>query len=133
MSINLERSGPSYMRSLVVFMLSFLLLSSCHLAHNTPSSLIFNNAEKQLLFFSDEDNLHNESSYYDALLEIKKTYPEIVTSMKVIPSSEKVRYSSFDVDTFPTLLVIHDNQIIAQIEGDLSKEEIIQPLIDVLK
>lgn len=121
------------MRSLVIFMLSFLLLSSCHLAQNTPSSIVLNNTEKQLIFFSDEDNLHNESSYYDALLEIKKTYPEIVTSMKVIPSSEKVRYSSFDVNTFPTLLVIHENNIIAQIEGDLSKEEIIKPLVDVLK
>jgi hypothetical protein len=84
------------------------------------------------MFFSDEDNLHNESSYYDALLEIKKTYPDIVTSMKVIPSTEKVRYSSFEVNTFPTLLVIFENKIIAQIEGDLSKEEIIIPLMDAL-
>ncbi|MDF0725351.1 thioredoxin domain-containing protein [Cytobacillus sp. S13-E01] len=116
------------MRSLSVLMFSVLLLSSCQMVNPSPSTILTNSTEKQLMFFSDENNLQKEGNYYDALLEIKKKYPNQVTQMKVIPSSEKVRYANFEVSTYPTLLVIKENVVITQIEGELSKEEIIKPL-----
>ncbi|KKI93960.1 hypothetical protein WQ54_01710 [Bacillus sp. SA1-12] len=88
-------------------------------------------SEKQLLFFSDEENIDREAVYYDALLDIQKEFPEDFNNMKVIP--ENSNYKDFEVDIYPSLLVIKEDKVIVHIEGALlTKDEIMKPISKAL-
>lgn len=80
------------------------------------------------MFFSDEENIHKEGNYYDALLELKKQFPEEISKMKVISYKENRSYNDFQVDSYPTLLIVQENKVIEIIDGDVSKDEIIEPI-----
>jgi hypothetical protein len=87
--------------------------------------------DKQLLFFSDVDNIDREAVYYDALLDIRKEFPEEFENMKVI--SEQSDNREYDVDIYPSLIVIEKEKIVVQIEGAvLTKEEIMRAVADAL-
>lgn len=112
--------------------MSVLILSSCDIHQASSNGLnddVFK--EKQLLFFSDDKNIDREAIYYDALLDLQKEFPEIVDNMKVIAAKQE--YGPFEVDTYPSLLVIDEQQVIVHIEGNvLSKDEITKPVLEAL-
>ena len=49
---------------------------SCDNHKQLISSLAFDQNTKQLIFFSDEEEYEQEVSYYDAIIELKRDYPE---------------------------------------------------------
>ncbi|MFC0274663.1 hypothetical protein ACFFIX_25385 [Metabacillus herbersteinensis] len=117
---------------LFAIIMSVLVLSSCDISQVSSNGLndgVFE--EKQLLFFSDDKNIDREAVYYDALLDLQKEFPEKVDNMKVIAAKQE--YGPFEVDTYPSLLVIDEQQIIVHIEGSvLSKDEITKPILEAL-
>ncbi len=120
------------LKTIVVLILLSSILSSCQLGMQKPPEVLISDSEKQLMFFSDEENLHNEANYYDALLELKKEYPEEISNMKVIPLKENNRYSHFNIQSYPTLLIIENNIIIEQIDGMNQTELIISTIENAL-
>lgn len=51
--------------------------------------------------------------------------------MKII--SEKTDHNQFEIETFPSLLVIDKKQVLVQIEGTVvSKEDILEPVSSAL-
>lgn len=118
--------------SFIVF-IAVISLVACQKNHHTPFTLQLNQQHKQLLFFSDEDNIQNENAYYDALLEIKKDYPTAVSNMMVISSTDNRDLGKFEVDTYPTLMVVYKNKIITKVDGNINSEEIIGPIVQALK
>ena len=56
---------------------------SCDNHKQLRSSLTFDQNTKQLIFFSDEEEYEREVSYYDALIELKRDYPEEIKDMKI--------------------------------------------------
>ena len=116
----------------IAFIISIILLTSC-------DNKLFSSDEGdedyiediQLLFYSDVANIDREAVYYDALLDIKKEFPEEFENMKVI--SEKNDNKKYEVDIYPSLLVIEKEEIVVQIEGAvLTKTEIIEPIVHAL-
>lgn len=117
-----------------VFVASFLFLTaSCNL-DNDAEDILQNEDIKQVVFFSNEEDYLHEASYYDAIIELKKAYPEEFKNMKVIPASNAKKYHElFQVTQFPALLVVHGEEVIANINGSVSKDQIIEPLTAVLE
>ncbi|HAQ08500.1 MAG TPA: small peptidoglycan-associated lipoprotein [Bacillus bacterium] len=88
---------------------------------------------KQVVFFSDEDDYNHEASYYDAIIELKKHYPNEMKNMMVIPASNaKKYYDLFKVENCPAILVLYGDEVIAKVNGSVTKKEIIEPLSAVL-
>lgn len=117
---------------LITYVSIIILLSSC--SFNAPLTSPVGsttNENMQILFFSDESKLEQEDVYYDALLELKKEYPQAINNMRVYqPTSKK---NPFKVETYPSLLIIDHDKIIVEIEGSISsKEEILSPIKRVL-
>ncbi|MCM3441256.1 hypothetical protein AB3Z07_09585 [Metabacillus halosaccharovorans] len=117
---------------LIIFIIPVVVLSSCKNIINSdvPTDLTLNR-DKQIVFFSDDKNIDREAIYYDALLVIKEDFPEEFENMRVI--SENMDKHLYEVDTYPSLLVVSKKEILVQIEGTvLSKEEILEPVSNAL-
>ncbi|RSD28301.1 small peptidoglycan-associated lipoprotein [Mesobacillus subterraneus] len=88
---------------------------------------------KQVIFFSDEDDYNHEASYYDAIIELKKQYPNEFKNMVVIPTSNaKKYYGLLEVEEFPAILILQRDQVLASVNGTVTKDQIIEPLSAVL-
>ncbi|WP_449539863.1 small peptidoglycan-associated lipoprotein [Ferdinandcohnia sp. Marseille-Q9671] len=118
------------MKASILFVLSFFILSSCSSTKSQPP--VLESDEKQIIFFSDEDNLRDESNYYDALLELRNKFPTEIANMKVISSDDTRYYTQYDIEEYPSLLVVHQDKILQKIEGIAEKEEIMNPIEDAL-
>lgn len=116
-----------------VFVAFFLLLTSSCTNPNVSDDLNLNKDIKQVVFFSDEEDYNHEASYYDAIIELKKQYPNEIDNMMVIPaSSAKEYYDIFEVENCPAILVVYGDQVIARVNGSVTKNQIIEPLAKVL-
>ncbi|MBM7603493.1 hypothetical protein JOC75_001463 [Metabacillus crassostreae] len=117
---------------LLITFIPVIVLSSCDNIFFSKSSPTEDIAEeKQLLFFSDDDNIDREAVYYEALLDIKKDYPEKIEKMQIY--SEKKDHKLYNVDTYPTLLVVDKEEVVVHIEGAVfSKEEILESISNAL-
>jgi len=121
------------MKKISVFILSIFVLSSCHIGQKSPEIFLSNSKfENQLMLFSDDRNVYKEGNYYDALLEIKKTYPIEVSNLKVVPYGENEIILNTVVSTYPALIIIKDNKVIEHIEGELSIEQIVSKIENAL-
>ncbi len=85
-----------------------------------PYSL--NKNEKITLFFSDENNLEKESPYYDALLTLQNNFDD--QKVIIINSSEEKLVNSFDIQEFPTLLIIKGEEVKGSLSGFQNYEKI---------
>ena len=116
-----------------VFVASFLFLTASCNPINDSENLSLSEDMKQVLFFSDEEDYMHEASYYDAIIELKQEYPQEFKNMMVIPASNaKDYYDLVEVNQFPALLVVHGDEVIVNVNGSVSKDQIIEPLTSVL-
>ncbi|WP_391558264.1 small peptidoglycan-associated lipoprotein [Robertmurraya sp.] len=117
--------------TLIVIML-LLIIVSCDRSKSNDV-LPFDKNVKQLIFLSDESEYQFEAAYYDALIELKKTYPEAVKNMKTINPNHSEEYLDFlTIKDNPAILVVYNNEIVATVNGEESVEEIVQPIAKVL-
>ncbi|PMC35173.1 hypothetical protein CJ195_20495 [Bacillus sp. UMB0899] len=117
---------------LIIFIIPVVVLSSCEniLFSEGPTDFALNR-DKQIVFYSDDENIDREAIYYDALLDIKEEFPEEFENMRVV--SENTDEHMYEVDTYPSLLVVSKEKILVQIEGIvLSKEDILEPVSNAL-
>ncbi|MEC2074758.1 hypothetical protein [Metabacillus fastidiosus] len=113
---------------LLAFIMSVFILSSCHSNSKLEEEEM---KDKQILFFSDDSDIEREAVYYDAILDLRKEFPEEIDSMKVI--SDKKEYGPFKVDTLPSLIVVEKKEVVVRIEGTvLVKEKILNPISNAL-
>lgn len=88
--------------------------------------------ENITLLFSDDQFIYEEGNYYDALLDVKRRYPQKIRSFNIIHSSERDLVKHYEINEYPTLLVIHNEHIAIRIQGALQKAEILKILEEVL-
>ena len=70
---------------------------------------------------------------YDAIIELKRDYPEEIKNMKILTSSDSKKYfKTFQIDRCPALIVYYNNEVIVKIEGKATKEEIVTPVSNAL-
>ncbi|WP_226675563.1 small peptidoglycan-associated lipoprotein [Mesobacillus jeotgali] len=117
-----------------VFVATFLFLTASCNPVNDSEQLELNKDIKQIVFFSDDENYKQEASYYDAIIELKKEYPAEFDKIVVISAANANRYYDlFKVKEFPAILVVHQDQVLANVNGNVTKDQIIEPLSAVLK
>lgn len=117
--------------TLIVIML-LLIIVSCD-SSKSNDVLPFDKDVKQLIFLSDESEYQYEAAYYDALIELKKTYPEAVKNMKTINPNHSEEYLDFlTIKDNPAIIVVYNNEIVATVNGEESVAEIVQPIAKVL-
>ncbi len=117
--------------TLIVIML-LLFIVSCD-SSKSNDVLPFDENVKQLIFLSDESEYQYEAAYYDALIELKETYPEAVKNMKTINPNRSEEFLDFlTIKENPAIIVVYNNEIIATVNGEESVEEIVQPIAKVL-
>ncbi|CAM3757217.1 small peptidoglycan-associated lipoprotein [Mesobacillus thioparans] len=116
-----------------VFVATFLFLTASCNPVNNSDKLVLNEDIKQVVFFSDEKNYKQESSYYDAIIELKKEYPAEFNNIVVIPASNANQYHDLLKEKkFPAILIVHRDQVLANVNGSVTKEQIIEPISAVL-
>lgn len=117
-----------------VYIFSLLFFTaSCNHDYSINSLSIKENV-KQIIFFSDETKMQQEIAYYDALIELRKDFPDEVENMIVFTKDEGKKYfESLHIKNSPAIIVIYNNEIVANINGFASKDQIIQPVSNVLK
>ncbi|PYZ97830.1 hypothetical protein CR205_04345 [Alteribacter lacisalsi] len=91
-------------------------------------SLLGEEDETVTVLFSDETQAVEEAEYYEAVVDLHRNYSDQVLPVKVVHADEDNLVSSYEVNSFPTLLIIEDNRVIKRIEGELSTEQILNEL-----
>jgi hypothetical protein len=116
----------------VLLLGNIVFLSSCSLQNDGTAAGL--NIEKGILFYSDENNISEEDSYYEALIELKDTYPSQFENY-VIVAKNKDHASAFAFlnDTYPALLIVEDNEVICKVVGNIPKKEILTPISNTLE
>ncbi|WP_456275654.1 hypothetical protein [Bacillus sp. AK128] len=119
-----------------VFLLasSLLLLSSCQLKNSENDPTLKTLLEADALYISNEKDLMLENEYYNALIEVKRLYPDDLQEVIVL-SNEDIENIEEEllVSTYPTLLLIDSKEIIAKIEGKNEKTTIINSISDYIE
>lgn len=116
-------------QKLVWLMLSPLLFTSACWASNVDSNPLATDREQMMtVLFSNEHSLRDEADYYDALLELQHAYPDESLPLQIIYSNDREKIKFFEIEQYPTLVVLYGNEIKLRIEGLHKKEEIIHQL-----
>jgi len=131
----LQKNGGDIVKglSMLIVIMLLLIIVSCDISKSNDV-LPFDKDVKQLIFLSDESEYQYEAAYYDALIELKKTFPEAVKNMKTINPNRSEEYLDFlTIKENPAIIVVYNNQIVATVNGEESVEEIVQPIAKVLE
>lgn len=123
------------MKGLAVFSICSILffIASCN-NHYSIDSLSIKKNVNQIIFFTDEANVQQEAAYYDAIIELKRNFPDEVENMMVFTKADgKKYYDSFKIKNSPAIIVIYNNQIVSNISGIATKDQIIQPTYRALE
>lgn len=116
-----------------VFVATFLFLTASCNPVSDSDKLELNGEIKQVVFFSDDENYRQEASYYDAIIELKKEYPAAFEDIVVISAANANKYYDlFQVNQFPAILIVHQDEVLANVNGNVTKDQIIEPLSAVL-
>ncbi|MDF2902995.1 MAG: Pal-related lipoprotein [Bacillus sp. (in: firmicutes)] len=121
------------MKGLPLLLLASLLVMTGSCSNSNEKELKIKHDVKQIVFFSNEADYTGEAPYYDALIELKKSFPTEVKKMLVFsPTKAKQYFKTYHIDSCPALLVIYNRKVIVKINGDATKEDIIDPIAEVL-
>ncbi|WP_044393941.1 hypothetical protein [Mesobacillus subterraneus] len=116
-----------------IFVAAFLFLTASCNPGNNSDKLKLNEDRNQVVFFSDEKNYKQESSYYDAIIELKQKYPIVFDKIVVIPAANANQYDNLLKEKrFPAILIVHRDQVLANVNGSATKEQIIEAISAVL-
>ncbi len=111
---------------------SFVLLNACVSSASTLENPLEGYTEETLtVLFSDSSTLQNENGYYEALLELQRTYLADTPSFIIIDATEREIIRYYKIEEFPTMLVLTGEQENLRIEGAHSKDEILAHLIEI--
>ncbi|WP_280769136.1 hypothetical protein [Salipaludibacillus daqingensis] len=111
---------------ILIFMSSCLYLTSCDSQAIIGSYPFLEESESEksivTILFSDEHNHRQEHNYYDALIEAQQTHPNKLSNVNIVSASETELIDYYEVEDFPTLLLVEDLDVKLRIEGvqDLS-------------
>ncbi|TMW73032.1 thioredoxin domain-containing protein [Alteribacter natronophilus] len=105
------------------------LCSGCDSARTSADhSLLGKENETVTVLFSDKMQAREEADYYDAILDLHRTYSDEINPVKIIEADESDLIASYEIERFPTLVIIEDNKVTKKIEGDLSSDQILSEL-----
>ncbi|MDV2685266.1 hypothetical protein RYX56_12960 [Alkalihalophilus lindianensis] len=106
------------------------MLSNCVSSAQSDDTIPPSYTESTMItiLFSDAKALEEEHSYYDALLELQTQHPDKIPSFQVVDAEDKDRIKQFEIDTFPTMLILTGEDIHLRMEGPQAKDDILTKL-----
>ncbi|MDZ5470627.1 small peptidoglycan-associated lipoprotein [Bacillus sp. 31A1R] len=117
----------------IILLFSLLTITTSCSRTEEDEGLKIDNSIKQVIFFSNESEYEFEASYYDAIIELKKEFPEEIKNMIVLtPSKGKEHFDTFKVKDCPAIIVIYNEKIVVKVDGATSSDKIIKPIAKVL-
>jgi hypothetical protein len=117
----------------MILTVTFLLFTSSCSSINKYEDLGLESDVKQIIFFSDDANYNYEAPYYDAIIELKREFPEEFKNMMVLSGNKASRYDNLlEVEKQPALVIFYQDKVAVKIHGNVSKDEIIKPVTDFL-
>jgi hypothetical protein len=117
------------MKGLHLLLLASMLVVTGSCSMSGENELNLKRNVKQILFFSNETDYTKEATYYDALIDLKKSFPAEIKNMMVLSPSQAKDYN---IKSCPALLVIYNSEVLVKISGNADKEDIIHPISEVL-
>jgi len=115
-------------------MIILSLVTACQ--HSEDANLQFERNIKQVVFLSNESktaDLQIEAPYYDAIIELRQQFPEEFRNMKTMsPNKAGEHLSVLKGTDCPALIVVYNEKIVAKVDGENTKEDIIQPITAAL-
>lgn len=121
------------MKGFPVYLLFFSLFITASCSKDEQARLSVDKNTKQVIFFSDEKQYNREAAYYDALIELKKDFPDEMENLMVLSGKDKKKYyDEFDIKSGPALIVLYKEKVMIRIHGMTTKEQIIQPVSQAL-
>lgn len=115
-----------------LILISFLFTTGCWSKQVSNNPLAKENTEQMTVLFSDENSIYEEASFYDALLEMQRLYPEYQFPFQIVYASDRDVIRYFNITTYPTMIVFNGDEIELRIEGVHAKDDIIKKLTEVL-
>ncbi|KHF40843.1 hypothetical protein [Halalkalibacter okhensis] len=113
---------------------SILLLSSCFSTASSMENPLEQHTDETItVLFSDSSSMQDEKTYYDALLELKQNHPSEMPSFLIIDADERDAIRYFNIEQFPTMLVITGSHEDLRMEGIFTKDEILTQLMEVFR
>ena len=114
----------SYLVLLISLLIATTGCASGEASNTNPLSIA--HTEPMIILFSDENSIYEEAHFYDALLEIQRIYPNENFPFQFLYSSDKEATEFFNIDTYPTLIVLDpEDNVILRLDGTYLKDEII--------
>ncbi len=114
--------------------LSFLILSSiifttgCWSSEASNQNPLGTDEASLVVLFSDESSLHKEGEFYDALLDVRNSYPDKVFPLKIVNQTDRALIRHYEIIEYPTMLVVNRDGVTLRAEGAHQKEEIVSLL-----
>lgn len=114
----------------VLCIMAIVLIPGCEKREAVPMN---EGNKEQIIFFSNPENNLLETTYYDALIELKRQYPHVFIHMEVVNHRDrKDKYQQYNISSLPALVIIFHNKTIVRIQGEAVKEDIIRSISKAL-
>ena len=119
---------------IIIILASFLFMTSACKNSDLDDVLVFDDNMQQIIFFSDNNRYEEEASYYDAIIELKKEFPDEIKNMKVITAANtKKYYDQFKIQNCPAIVLIHKKKVVLEIKGKATSAQIVSKLSNALQ
>lgn len=106
-----------------------ICLTGCIATSDSTSSPPFiQNDVKTTILFSEPDPVDQEKPYLDALLELQSLYPNEVPHVLVTSGEHEDVIRYFQIEQFPTLIVVQGDKVFLRLEGEYSTAQIIKEI-----
>ncbi|GAF63915.1 hypothetical protein [Alkalihalobacillus trypoxylicola] len=111
-----------------------LFFSGCNDTALSNDISFLNATDEQItVLFSDSKQIKKEDNYYEAFLELQGDNPDTVEPFIIIDKEDRKYIRYFNVDTFPTMIVLEGDYEQLRLEGPLSKDKILHSLKEVIQ
>jgi len=113
----------------MIFIITFLFIISSCSSFSIYDDFDLDYNSKQIFFLSNDTNNRFEAPYYDAIVELRRDYPDAFNNMQVLVGEKASKYSKlFEIDQQPAIVVYYQDHILVKISGNATKHEIIKPI-----
>lgn len=117
----------------LIFMIVPLFIMGISCTKKEPPPIWLNGNYKQVIFFSDKDKYEQEVNYYNAIIALKRDFPEEMKNIKTLSATDLNRYNHlFPINHCPALIIYDQNQVIHIMEGKKTTNDIVTSFSKIL-
>ncbi len=113
----------------ILFSTMCILTACVSVASTEENPLNYPDNETITVLFSDSSSLQDEHTYYDAYLALQQHYDEEIPSIIIVDADDRDAIRFFEINQFPTMLILTGKTEHVRLEGVLTEEAILAELL----